>query len=306
MNERPTEPLPDTFSLATLSEILLPCLDAASPESVVEIGAARGELTRELLAWAGDTGVSITAIEPDPPPELLALGEAHPELELVPEPSLEVLNRSAMPGAVIIDGDHNYYTVSEELRLIDERGSEGTLPLLVFHDVGWPHARRDTYYAPERIPPEHRQPLVRDAIVAPGEPGLASSGLRYAWAAEREGGARNGVLTAIEDFMDGRQGLRLAIVPAFFGLGVLWAESAPWADAVAEIVAPWDRNPVLERLEADRVDNIVDRVRLDHQRELLRALLRSRAFGLAERLSALRQGGDPVVSREDVRRVLDE
>ncbi len=134
-----------------------------------------------------------------------------------------------MADAVIIDGDHNYYTVSEELRLIEESAREATLPLIALHDVCWPHARRDTYYAPERIPPEQRQPLARDAMVAPGEPGVASSGLRYAWAAEREGGPRNGVLTAIEDFMGEREGLRLALVPAYFGLGLLWAEEAPWA-----------------------------------------------------------------------------
>jgi hypothetical protein len=76
--------------------------------------------------------------------------------------------------------------------------------------------------------------------------------------------------------------------------------------AVDEIVALWDRHPVLERLHADRIRGIVDRVRLERQQELLRALLRSRAFALAERLSRLRRRGEPVVSRERVRRVLGE
>ena len=53
---------------------------------------------------------------------------------------------------MILDGDHNYYTLSEELRLIAERASGARLPLLIFHDIGWPLARRDAYYAPERIP----------------------------------------------------------------------------------------------------------------------------------------------------------
>ena len=53
---------------------------------------------------------------------------------------------------VVIDGDHNYYTVSEELRLIGERAAGAELPLLLFHDVCWPHARRDDYFAPELIP----------------------------------------------------------------------------------------------------------------------------------------------------------
>ena len=53
---------------------------------------------------------------------------------------------------VVIDGDHNYWTVSEELRLLSERAPGAELPLLLFHDVCWPHARRDDYFAPELIP----------------------------------------------------------------------------------------------------------------------------------------------------------
>ena len=130
-------------------------------------------------------------------------------------PSLSALRQIPLPDAVIIDGDHNYYTVSEELRLIAERASGG-LPLLVFHDVSWPHGRRDAYFAPERIPEEHRQPLAEGAGLFPGERGLKFGGLTYKWAAAREGGARNGVLTAVEDFAAQHPELRLAIVPVFF------------------------------------------------------------------------------------------
>ena len=253
MNSFAAEGAPDPFSLASLAEILFPCLDAVAPGRSSRSGPVGGSSPASCSTGALARARGSRRSSPSRAPELLALSEAHPELELVREPSLEALSRLPVADAVIIDGDHNYYTVSEELRLIEESAGEATLPLLALHDVGWPHARRDTYYAPERIPPEQRQPLARDAMVAPGEPGVASSGLRYAWVAEREGGPRNGVLTAIEDFMEEREGLRLALVPAFFGLGLLWAEEAPWAAAVEEIVAPWDRHPVLERLEADRV-----------------------------------------------------
>ncbi|MGH2956566.1 MAG: class I SAM-dependent methyltransferase [Solirubrobacterales bacterium] len=295
---------PDAYSLANFGEIMFPCLEAISAESVIEVGAYRGDFTRELLAWAKDAGAEVTAIEPEPPPQLLELAERHPELKLVREESHEALASIPLADVVVIDGDHNYYTLSEELRLIEQTAGEGSLPLLLFHDVCWPHARRDTYYAPERIPGEHRQPLARDATIAPGEPGLAEAGLEYPWAAEREGGPANGVLTAIEDFISGRGHLRLAVVPTFFGLGILWSERAPWADRVAVIVEPWDSSPMLQRLEADRVAHIVDQVRLRRQEQLLRSLLDSRAFALAERISRLRQRGAPVFSREQVRRVL--
>ena len=65
------------------------------------------------------------------------------------------------------------------------------------------------------------------------------------------------MLTAIEDFMAGRDGLRLAIVPAFFGLGVLWHEDAAWAGALAAVLAPLDRNPLLVRMESNRVAQLV-------------------------------------------------
>ncbi len=223
---------------------------------------------------------------------------------------------------VVIDGDHNYYTLSRELTMIDEIASGAAMPLLMFHDVLWPHARRDTYYAPERIPPEHRQPVGDDVGLAPGVKGTAEYGLPFMHAALEEGGPGNGTMTAIEDFMADREHLRLAIVPAFFGFGLLWHEGAPWAAAVAETIAPFDRNPVLERLEANRVSHLVagqgrarELVRLQEsydalkersarQEELLRRLERSGAFGIAERISALRQRGAPMFSRAEVREVL--
>jgi hypothetical protein len=291
-------------SLANLTDLLIQCLDAAAPRSVVEVGAYKGELTGNLLAWAEGSGATLTAIDPDPTPELLALAERSPGLELVTEVSLDALGELPLADALIIDGDHNHYTVLGELRLIAERAGSGPMPLIALHDVGWPHARRDSYHEPERIPSEHRQPIVRDVLLAPGVAGTASAGIRYPCVAAREGGPANGVLTAVEGFMAERDGLRFALIPAFFGLGILWSESAPWAGTLAEVVGPWDRSQVLERLEAMRVDYLVDRYRLDHQEALLRSFLDSRAFALSERLSRLWQRGTPAVSREKVSRVL--
>jgi hypothetical protein len=294
------------FTLANFAEIIFPCLDAVGPKSVLEVGSYEGDFTAALLEWAAGSGAKVVALEPEPPPELLDLKSRRPELELVAEPSLEAIPKLPPADAVVVDGDHNYYTVSEELRLIAERAGDGRLPLILFHDVCWPHARRDTYYAPERIPEEHRQPMAEDVAVSPGDPGLTWSGIRYDWAAVREGGPRNGVLTAIEDFVGDRDGLRLAIVPAFFGLGVLWPLDAPWAAAVADILDPWDRNPIVARLEWNRVGHLVDRAVAAEQHAVLDSLLHSRAFTWAERLSRIRQRGEPMVSREKVRRVLGQ
>src|SRR5215216_2709115 len=74
-------------SLITLAEIIVSCLDAARPRSIVEIGAYAGDLTGLLLEWAAGSGARVWAIDPAPRPPLVALEEQHPELELVRETS---------------------------------------------------------------------------------------------------------------------------------------------------------------------------------------------------------------------------
>ncbi len=302
-------------SLANVAELMISCLDARGARSVVEVGAYAGDLTRVLLEWAAEAGAKVWAVDPSPQPGLIQLDEERPGLELVRAASLEALQSIPIPDAAIIDGDHNYYTVSEELRIIGQRAPGVDLPLLMFHDVCWPHARRDDYFAPELIPDDYRQPIAEGGGIVPGEPGTSSGGLPYPKAAAKEGGPRNGVLTAVEDFVSGREGLRLAIVPAFFGLGLVWHSEAPWADAVAEVIGPWDRNPLLERMEANRVFHVASAhaqlVRASRSEVLLRRLLDSSAFSLAERLSRVRRraGVAPeqsVVSKEAVRRAIGD
>jgi len=306
------------YSLANVAELLTACLDAAAARSVLEIGAFRGELTEVLLDWAGAKGAKVAAVDPVPPPSLLELERDRSELELLRETSHEVLRRRPLPDAIVIDGDHNYYTLSGELGLIAERSGGAPLPLLLFHDVAWPHARRDSYYAPDRIPEDQRQPLAHETGLAPGKPGTVPDGLPFEWAAAREGGPRTGVLTALDDFIAAHEGLRLAKVPLFFGFGVLWSDASPYAAELDGILAPYDENPVLARAEANRVAHLVTgrgrarelhelRARVARQEELLRSMSHSRAFALAERLSKLRRrGGDPAFSRRRVDEVLED
>ena len=188
-------------SLAQSAEIMLPCLDAAGARSVVEVGAFAGDLTRVLVDWAAAAGATVGAVDPAPQDGLVALAREHPELELIRETSLEALPRIPLPDAVVIDGDHNFHTVREELRILGDRGPGADLPLLLFHDVRWPHGRRDDYFDPDAIPAEHRHPVAGDAGgLFPGDPGLRAGGLPYPRSAAHEGGAANGVLTAVEEF----------------------------------------------------------------------------------------------------------
>jgi hypothetical protein len=308
-------------SLSQMAELICPCLDAAGAGSAAEIGAFAGDLTRVLVDWAHGAGASVMAIDPAPQESLLALDREYPELRLIRDTSLAALAEIELPDAIVIDGDHNYFTVSEELRLIGERAPGCKLPLLLFHDVGWPHARRDNYFDASQIPAGSRHPVAGESGgIYPGEPGVHPGGLPYPSSAAREGGERNGVLTAVEDFVGARERLRLVVVPAFFGFGVVWHLDRSWSDAVAQMLDPLDRNPILERLEANRVDQLARRYStlvelwkaretIARQEAVLQRLLDSSAFSVAERLSRLRAAAgiataQSVIGKDEIRGAL--
>jgi Methyltransferase domain len=305
-------------SLLHNAELLLGCLDAVQARSVAEVGAFMGELTRLLMLWADEVGGNVIAIDPSPHRDLEELANERHDLELIRETSHDALTHIPLSDAIILDGDHNYYTLAEELRIIWERAvaEQRQIPLLLLHDVTWPHGRRDDYYLPERIPAEHRQPIAPNRSVYPDEEGTQYSGLPYRYPAAHEGGPRNGVLTAAEDFASEHEQVYLAVVPAFFGLGVMWDRSSPNADALSRVLGPWDRNPLLERLERNRVLHLASsqrqlrraqdaNERIQRRDQLLDRMLHSRVFWAAERILRLRHS-DPVFSRQEIREVMND
>jgi hypothetical protein len=298
-------------SLTNNAEFLFGSLEAAGARSVMEVGAYAGELTEKLLDWAQPHGGRVVAIDPAPQPRLAKMASERDDLDLIYATSHDALDGIALTDAVILDGDHNYFTVAGELRLIAEAAGNGPLPLLLFHDVGWPHARRDSYVDVSQIPAEELpQPVVKGGGLFPGDPGIRADGLPMWNSAAREGGERNGVLTAIEDFMAGREGLRLAIIPSFFGFGVLWETSAPYASALEELLGPWDRNPILQRLEDSRIlfltsahASVERDIRKYH---LLSRLLMSRSFKISQSISRIAQRGEPAFTDAEIRARLAE
>jgi hypothetical protein len=259
-------------SLAEFKELLFACFDAAGVQSVAEVGAEDGHFTREVLTWARENSARVVAIDPFPGDDLLALVDANDDVELLAAPSVEALEKLDRVDAYMIDGDHNYFTVSSELELIADRaadaGDDATFPLVVLHDVGWPCGRRDMYYAPDVIPEASRHPYTYDAGVVPGVEGVVDGGFNGAGEfafAEVEGGPRNGVQTAVDDFMAAHPALAYHRVPAVFGLGVLHPADAPYASAVTELLEPFIGGPLVERLEDNRIELYLALLRLQFE-----------------------------------------
>ena len=180
-------------------------LDEHKPKALLEIGVLRGDSTLKLLEWCASNGAHLTSLDPvawdgDLPEEVKQPMPAYEykrgqdgfeDWTIVPKALEEVFQRGLdrywtclktrsldyldLPefkgfNFYLIDGDHNYYTVSRELELIHRHSKAGDIVL--FNDVAPPYARKDLYYDPKFIPAEYLN------------------------------GRKQGVLTAIEDFLD--------------------------------------------------------------------------------------------------------
>ncbi|GLR93370.1 MULTISPECIES: class I SAM-dependent methyltransferase [Bradyrhizobium] len=251
-------------SLSEFSDLILEALALADAREVVEIGSEYGGMSSFLAEHCRVRGGRLTTIDPSPKREFLAWLKLGPDIRHLAKTSLKAFADIDEADAWVVDGDHNWYTVYNELGHIDAISRRAGKPLLVFvHDIGWPCGRRDFYYAPERIPPEYRHAYSFDAGAIPGQAALVEGrgfrGMGQFAFAEISGGARNGVMTAIDDFLAdalrGGRELGFAEIPAVFGLGVIFDLDAPWSAPLADLLLPYHQNKLIGALEANRLRN---------------------------------------------------
>jgi Methyltransferase domain len=148
-----------------------PLLKEAGKKTILEIGSSFGNSIRPILDL---NDVEVSIIDPCIDANLLEMfGE---RIKLFEGYSLDVLPRlNGSFDCIFIDGDHNWYTVFNELKAM-ERGNLLHEDGIVFlHDIGWPYGRRDMYYQPELIPEEFRNCYARRGIER-GQKTLLDSG----------------------------------------------------------------------------------------------------------------------------------
>jgi hypothetical protein len=215
-----------------IRHFILPIARSLGWKKFCEIGASAGRGTDEILRLPG---ISNTVIDPGLDADLGAKYASDPRVTVVKCNSLDAL--PSLQGGFdcfLIDGDHNWYTVFNELSLIRNRGLLRRGGIIFLHDVAWPYGRRDMYYQPESIPQEFRQEYETKGMIQ-GKSELVDRG---GWNetlcnATHEGGARNGVLTAVEDFVrENPSEYRFCLVDLQYGLGILQFRSTRVFEAV--------------------------------------------------------------------------
>jgi hypothetical protein len=203
-------------------KIIKPYLIYNNYSDICEIGSCSGEHTDRLLTI---DSTRISVIDPCLDADLSEKYKQNSRVIIYKGLSLEILPKlSEKFDCIIIDADHNWYTVYNELKSIEEKGLLQNGGTIFLHDVYWPYARRDMYYLPQSIPQEFRHPYAQAGLIY-GVPGLSQEPdafNRDFFNALHEGGARNGVLTAIEDFLKtGHKNYYFFILREEYGLGIL-------------------------------------------------------------------------------------
>ncbi len=267
------------------SRYIGPLIEAAAPRQMTEIGAEFGWNTEKALEYCRRSGCILEVVDPAPHPALHeVLARYVPEHRYHPLTSLKAIPLLPAADLVLLDGDHNWFTVYHELQLLFARAAEtgAAPPVVLLHDMGWPYARRDMYYDPDTVPAGDRHPFARRGIVR-GQSALSDAGLNGAFNnALHEGGPRNGVLTAAEDFVAGwPTPVQLTRLPFFNGLGILVPQERVSGKLQAVIDGFFSPASLLETCEVLEADGM--KVRADLAAQLLTLTQRTDALMNARR-----------------------
>ena len=124
-------------------------------------------------------------------------------------------------GAIFIDDDPNWYTVFNELNIIKKSNNE--FPLVFICNNKFPNKRRDSYLNPDDIPSEFRQKYMKKISVCfRNEDIIINDGFYHAC---HENTPKNGVLTAIEDFLEENNHIGLMKINFIKEISILYLKS---------------------------------------------------------------------------------
>lgn len=258
-------------SMANFSSIFERILAGLCPQAYCEIGVEGQILSEKIIEMASIHLSKVYAIDPT-----IENKQDYENYVFIQKPSHKGLNDVTLCDVYFVDGDHNYYTVKGELDLIKKiPSSSSDFPLIFLHDVGWPQDRRDSYYLPSYVPEESRQASTSGLGVDPEisdltKFGLASGDPSYVFSDAR-GGVKNGVLTAVEDFVIENPEWAYLKIPGIFGLCILYKQDV-CEDIMSKISdlrsAVTCLGEVISILEYNRLKNLCESYRTHHHYSL--------------------------------------
>ncbi len=248
------------------NHITAPLLEILSPREILQIGSGTGRTAQKLCEYAHTAAAKLTIIDPFPLFDLAALQRTWGDVITMHRTwSIDALPLCTPPDVVIIDGDHNWFTVFHELQSMENLAKKsGRFPVVLLHDVGWPYARRDAYVLPGMIPEKFRHPFSEGGVIPETERLVPHGGLNERmFHAIRSGGPRNGVLTGLEDFLaQTSHVLSVTMIEGFHGLAIITPEkNIDSHPALATLLSSFSLAPTAKKhlalLEGERIQNVL-------------------------------------------------
>ncbi len=250
--------------IALWGQVILPLVEAVGGKRVLEIGAEYGLSTQALVNFARRVGGHLHCIDPAPIFDVEEFEAQHGGLlSFYKDTSLNAIPTVPEVDVVLVDGDHNWYTVYNELKLIEARYDHDPLrlPLIFVHDTAWPYGRRDLYYNPASIPEEFRHPYAMQGMGRQKRELVPEGGINADMNnALLEGGERNGVLTAVEDYIrESPLAIEFLNLPLYFGLGIIISKAR--LDANPALAAEMQK--LHDMMQGEKLIDITEKLRMN-------------------------------------------
>ncbi|MGF7118938.1 glycoside hydrolase family 99-like domain-containing protein [Methanobacterium oryzae] len=239
------------------NNVILPIIEQINANYIVEIGSDTGINTQNILEYCKKYDAHMSAIDPFPKFDIDEYKAKYGDrFEIYKDLSLSRLPLLEDYDVILLDGDHNWYTVYNELKIIEKSFKGKKFPVVFLHDISWPYGRRDLYYNHENIPDAYKQPIKKAGIYFGQTDLVKDRGLNsQQYHSIYENNPKNGILTALEDFIN-ESDLEFSFehINAFHGLGILYPKNT-----IEDIVKNIIRTASIgDGLEEERVKLIIE------------------------------------------------
>lgn len=237
--------------------IVKPIFDEIKPNLIVEIGSDTGLNTKNILDYCEKVrNVKLISIDPLPSFDVKSMKEKYGDFFYpIRDFSLNSLKSIENYDIILIDGDHNWFTVFNELKIIENNFNQKNFPIIILHDVSWPYGRRDLYYFPENIPSEYLQDNDKLGMRPNQNELLSVGGINpHLNNATSENTPKNGVLTAIEDFIEQTTlNLNFFKINGFHGLGLIYPKDDNFNNFIKNLVYESDIGEIVEKFYLEKI-----------------------------------------------------
>ena len=189
-------------------EIIPIILNMFKVNNLVISGMPTNETSEQIFKFIGEKNIHYTIIEEN---------KELNNMSFIKENPLNALPTLNNYDAIFLDDDPNWFTTYNELKII--KNSNDEFPLVFICNNIFPHKRRDTYRNPDCIPDEFKNDYSKTLTY--DEINIYDN----TYHAIEENNSKNGVLTAIEDFLDENKSINMMNIKLINGITILYPEN---------------------------------------------------------------------------------